>query len=561
MISINKKHFSFIVTLLITVVSGSCLNAGWSTPQEEISSSTDYSYAPSIATDSNGNSIAVWYEGIDFNANLATLKAATLASGAVNGSGAPLWVAVGDVTTDAQIQEELVIQSVGVDANGNAIAAWTDSNVTNIYVSRLPYGHSTWSPLLQINTPQIGEIVRAPYIAVNPRGDAIVTWAGYILAEPSYAYNMWSNAYNSQTGVWQGQVNMWESMNELNSYTNAVAIDPNGNGVAVISEGDSNTFQAYSYLLLTNTWTPTNSLPMSGDQLNIDVAVDPAGNATIIVEDEAVQTVTAYTLPFNQHTLTNQTTLSTTTPMFHLTLPQVKTDLLGNALAVWSDESEALASARYSPITKKWTALPLLPQSIVGPITLAMDARGNAVATWSPDGTVGFLSPLVSPIQSAFLPANGTIWQGPIQVSSDSNVENSFPKVVLTSVGDAVVIWTAGSFINLMGMAPAPSTTISSSIYLGLFPTPPLDFRGKVIKNKFLSQTTYINHLTWNASRSTSIVSYNLYRNGQKIANFQNNAPSFTYNDRGLKPTGYIYTLTSVSSYGTESGPVTVTLR
>lgn len=549
------KDLSIIFLSIFILFTNTSLLAGWSTPQIVVA---EDGVQPSIATDGNGNSIAVWYTDSE------VFQAATLQAGAVNGLGQPLWVPTNDITTDIHNSFNPIIQSVGMDNNGNALVAWADSTQSYIYISRLPFGQTTWSTPLQINIFQPGITVTDPYIAVNARGDAIVSWAT-LVPSTSYQYHLWSNAYNSRTNSWQGAIELWGTTVEYDSDVNPVAIDARGNGVAVIGNSDqTSSVQPFSYNLSTNLWTVINPIPITyNDQVITTVAVTPGGDAAIIAINLDASTVTAYTLLFNQTTVTNPTVLSTTADLI-FNVPVVQADALGGFLTVWADNTTALGSARYSLLSRQWQVLPLLaldqPPEI---ITLAVDAIGNGVATWTAGGLTTFSIPTI-PILSAVLGYNNNAWNLLTQVSTDNSNENAFSRVVITTQGDAVAVWETGlapGLLDVSDFSPSSiSSSISSSIFLNLFPLLPVNFQGKLIKNKFLSQTSFKNVLSWSTSPSPNVVSYNLYRNGTLIATIPNNGSSFTYTDANQRKP-YVYTLVAINNLGYSSAPTTIVVR
>jgi hypothetical protein len=103
---------------------------------------------------------------------------------------------------------------------------------------------------------------------------------------------------------------------------------------------------------------------------------------------------------------------------------------------------------------------------------------------------------------------------------------------------------------------------ISSATYIAFIvptsPAAPRNLEGSVLKNKFVMQTDIIHKLKWERSLSPHVVSYNVYRNGQLIANIQAEQ-SLSYDDhnRSSKKTD-CYEVKAVSSLGDEGSSATV---
>lgn len=94
----------------------------------------------------------------------------------------------------------------------------------------------------------------------------------------------------------------------------------------------------------------------------------------------------------------------------------------------------------------------------------------------------------------------------------------------------------------------------TSAICSQTLPQPPSNFKGKVIKNKFATQTEYVHRLTW--TPSLNIIEYQLYRNGKKIAVIPGRGP-FSYDDHNRRKHEVdTYSLIAISEFGLTSLPV-----
>lgn len=544
------RFFSALVVLL-------CLDTvpaigNWSTPPEVIYSMTEANIpgAISLATDGAGNSVATWID----DTGSGSLQAATLVSGAVNALGQPAWVLTNPVAASNVFKGTAVLdQMVGMDFNGKATAVWSDA--TYIYAATLMPGSSTWSTPVIISTPVLGRPVRSPSIAVNSKGDAIVVWASMISGENEF--NILSNIFDADSLSWKGQEDVLGAgiIFAPAGYGARIplSIDPNGNGVISFHNSTDNT-QAARYSFGSNTWATIPTAAVN-DIVTTSNAMDAAGNATIIWF-EYDGTEKAATLPFNQTSLTNIQTLSTTVSVTTFGWTAVVVDGSGNAVAAWADESGNLASARYSFTAQTWSILPLLTteqDTIIYYISLSSDRKGNVVATWV-GGQIAM--PAVVNVQAAALDATASLWTLLTTLSSLSSLSGFFSlsQVIVTVDGDAIDMWdtvyTSGG-------------TISSSIFLNLFsPLPPSYFRGNVTNVKFLSQTDRIHLLKWGASPTPQVVEYRIYRNSVLIATIPANGLVFSYQDHNRsKKVSDTYKIVAVNTSGYESDPLFVTLK
>lgn len=165
------------------------------------------------------------------------------------------------------------------------------------------------------------------------------------------------------------------------------------------------------------------------------------------------------------------------------------------------------------------------------------------------------------------------------QIISTSSVDISGATIQITpdpgtyTVGTQYVLLTSLGLTGsaTLSMPPQFSGVLSypnDSIILTILsvpstnPPPPSSFKGKTIKNRFLTQTDIVNILKWNSpAESSEIVSYQISRNGAVIAVLPASNPN-VYNDSNRKKnTTYIYTIVSVNADGLKSTPLSITLK
>lgn len=86
---------------------------------------------------------------------------------------------------------------------------------------------------------------------------------------------------------------------------------------------------------------------------------------------------------------------------------------------------------------------------------------------------------------------------------------------------------------------------------------PPASISGKQFKNKFLTQSDYINSIRWTRSPTKGVSSYNLFRNGVLIAVVPANQKLHYLDHDRSKGVSYVYSVTAVLE-GMESTPIAV---
>lgn len=519
------------------------LAANWSSPPVVIypSSSPYYAATPSIATGGHGLTVAVWFDVT----GTGSLLAATLSATATNNQGQPNWVLTSPVkSSNVRASYQPYAQMVGVDGNGNALAVWVD-DLHNVLVSTLPYGQTTWTRPVIINTQLSSEVVNFPNLAVAPNGNALAVWT----SSPSpYVYHVLANSYDSTSQTWRGQQELLGGGTILDSELNQVATDSQGNGTLVISSASTN-IQLVTYNFNDNAWTTIPPIVTSSSS-NAAISVDPAGNTTVVwLEDDG--SMNAASLPFGQTSFIKLTTLSTTAAHYY-TLPQVVSDAQGNAVAAWPDISGALASARFSFSDMSWSVLPNLNLSgnLPGLISLSGDAAGDALATW-----LIYVLGSGSYVQAASLAAGSTTWSNLAQLSPNTEYDSVIHGVI-TSTNNGVAIWE--NDINDTGF----TGEIESSLFLSLFGvSPPSYFAGK-FKEFVLFTTIYQTYmLKWGASPDINVTEYRLYKNDVLIDTIPAGQTSYRLNVNEINQWRPItFKLTAANSQGMESDPLSVKL-
>lgn len=216
--------------------------------------------APALAMDPNGSVMAVWLQWSDadddgngYPDNRRQVYAARYAGGAW---GAPARINADshDPGTGAEILGAADATAVGVDRNGNAMAAWRQFNAAEgrylIYARRYDQGSGTWDAVAQISdgsggtTPPDGGAL-APAVSMNGDGQVLVVWSEWddvnsTATTPRHNRHIYANRYVNALG-WATPARISDPTSPAsNRVTIAaaprVAVDENGNGMAVWSQ-------------------------------------------------------------------------------------------------------------------------------------------------------------------------------------------------------------------------------------------------------------------------------------------------------------------------------------
>ncbi len=320
---------------------------------------------PQLAIDPQGDATAVWLRD---NGISRVVQAALRPAGGV-------WQAPVDLSAPGANAQD---PGVAVDQNGTAIAAWDRSNGTNrIVQAALRPAGGAWQAPTDLSLP--GRDAAASQVTVDPQGDAAAVWY-----RSDGSNTIVQAALRPAGGVWQAPANL--SGPGENATAPRVALDPQGNAVAVWSRSNGTTFVVQaSQLPAGGTWQPPVDLSVpefGGDQR---VALDPQGNATAVWDryDGTNFIVQAALRPAGG---TWQAPVDLSQPGQDASPPQLAVDPRGNAIPIWVryDGNHFIAQAAVHPAAGSWQTpvdLSTPGQSALDP-QVAVDPQGDAVAVW-----------------------------------------------------------------------------------------------------------------------------------------------------------------------------------
>ena len=170
---------------------------------------------PKIAVDVHGNAIAVrdQYDGVATNDIIANRYVAGLGGGW--GTAAPIETGVGAAFDPA----------IAVDANGNAIVVWEQSDGTTDNIVANRYSAGAWGTAQLIENDNAGHAL-FPQVTVDAMGNAIAVWEQF----DGTTWNIVANRYSA--GTW-GTAQLVETRNAGDAHSPQVAVDASGNAIAV----------------------------------------------------------------------------------------------------------------------------------------------------------------------------------------------------------------------------------------------------------------------------------------------------------------------------------------
>lgn len=506
----------------------------WSTPVN-LSAAGQTGLVGDVAMNPTGSAVAVWTRG-----NI--VQASRLVSGT--------WSSSVDISSILDGPD--AHPRVGIADNGNAVAVWINL-VTGgddfIQASMLNAVTGLWSSPVTISSPIVpGEDADAPQVAVNGSGSAVAIWL--FKDEVGGDRSIQANAFTA--GAWGTPTGSLSTSTTVEAPQ--VGINALGQAIAVWtgSVGPNTLIRSANFNGVT--WSSPISISVAGQSaIAPQVAVNAIGNAVAVWNRSngtytIVQAATSSTL--TPGVWSSPVDLSTTGQ--NATRSAVGIASSGNAVAVWDRfngtheivQSSILTSGTWSsPVDLSATGASALTPQVIE------NASGQIVVAWERSNGSNSIIQAVT--------TSGGVWSTPpptpLNVSvAGQNATN--PQVGIASNGDAVAVWS-----RINGLVPSVNV-VQASLGTNFFaPDPPSQLSGRLIKDRFPTQTDTIHRLTWQASPSSDVVSYNIYRNGTLIANIPATSP-LLYNDHDRANHTDTYTVTAVSSTGTESTGITIVI-
>jgi plastocyanin len=292
----------------------------WQAPVD-LSTAGETAKEPELAVDTAGDAVAVWtrFDGLDFVVQAAARPA---------GGG---WQGPLDLSAAGRDAEE---PQVAIDPSANALALWSRDDGSRFVVQSSRRVAGAWEKPLDVSVA--GQSAQEPQVALGPAGNAVAVWSRF-------------NGSNEivQAAVGSGGGGAWGLPADLsaagqNADEPQVAIDPAGNAVAVWTRRNSPTDVVQSSRRPAGgNWEAAVPLSVAGDSAEApQVSLDPNGNAVALWSrtDATPRVIQAAERPAGGGWLPPEL-ISVIGRSANE--PQVASDSVGNAVAVWAREDGA----------------------------------------------------------------------------------------------------------------------------------------------------------------------------------------------------------------------------
>ena len=410
----------------------------WSEPVNISSNTIDNAYNQAVASDGQGNAVAVWTLSIDGGAdNRIWTNSYSSSSG---------WGTAEQL--DEPSLDEAEYPSVNYIGSGKFIAVWEqdDGSYTNIY-SRSYNFTDGWGALEVVSGSDTFSY--NPDVDFNNTGEGFAVWRKY--DDGTGDYDIWGCRYAA--GGWQAPEAIRENADE-NASGSCVSCNDAGDAAAVWKEYDGDSYNVYGAMWtdLEGGWSYRTVLKpdAAGDQRDPAVAMGEQGYGLCLWFEENPDTsnYNVYGTQCDKLTGWSSTaTLISSEETVDIVFASVEFDGNGNAAAAWThladnDTVYDVCAAKYS-ISGGWTASTVIDVEASGHSALpnlGFYDEGNCLAAWYQ----------VSPSEFSFwstlyLPETG--WSYPELVSESPEVAieiGEYPVgLAVDDSGDAFAAWVA----------------------------------------------------------------------------------------------------------------------
>ncbi len=353
---------------------------GWSTPVPLESSPRDVMNVDLAMDPASGRAVVMWTQGSDTSVSAAWARHFDPASG---------WTATQPVQSAGTPAGRADQVTVGIDAQGNAVAAWSQLDGTRISIwgNRAAPSGAWGSAQLLETMDELGRADGNPRIAVAPQGDAIVVWqaSGGTVANRG----TWTNRYTAGAG--------WGTASQLVAVSGGsapdIAIDANGNAVMVwgqiaVASGTEMYALIQAKRYQAGAWGPA-----------IQVGRELGANSV-------------------------------------LSAPRVKMNAAGAALVAWGQGDQSIR-ATVAPADGIWPTptivKPVASRAAGSALVLAIDGEGNVMLTWAQGNDQGGADAMLATRSAAGAWVAGTVHQAAIWGD---------PFIALNDRGNALLLWT-----------------------------------------------------------------------------------------------------------------------
>lgn len=280
------------------------------------------------------------------------------------------------------------LTSAVMDANGNISILRSGSDIES---NTLPAG-GTWGTWLRLDTA--GNLVSEnARLALSSNGTALAVWRESNPGDSNYSVK---SAHYSPTTGWGAPESIETLFTNVTRGSIAVAIDAQGNGMAMWQQGNQNVV-FYNIYRAGSGWQGAVELPLYGNGLGsagIDLVMTPDGRAVSAWTGSTPGEVRSSGLITMQYSPSTGWTTPVLVEPYNINRT-LQIDSSGNAVLVYTpDFSTTLVQdlvTRRLSFGGQWSAASLVESGVasVGDAVFAMNPTGQGVVIWSQNDVAG----------------------------------------------------------------------------------------------------------------------------------------------------------------------------
>ncbi len=304
--------------------------SSWGTPEMIETDDTGPADLPQIAFDDNGNAIAVWMQ----------MDSARWSIWANRFDGASWGGAALVETIDTGEARD---PQIAFDKNGKAIVVWAQNDGTRSNIRASLFSSGSWGGSTLIESDDAGD-AEEPQIAFDNAGNALAIWQQF----DGVRYNVWTNRFDGSS--W-GTASLIENDDSGFAGGAQIAIDGNGNAIAVWSQHDGTRLNAWANHYDGSGWTGAVLIEAddSADASNTQITFDSNGNALAIWYQDTGIRSDVWVNRFDGVSW-GGASLIESDDTGSAGNPQIAVDNNGNAFAIW-DQSDG---TRYNILVNRF---------------------------------------------------------------------------------------------------------------------------------------------------------------------------------------------------------------
>lgn len=309
---------------------------------DELSSERDNAQNAQVATNQNGDTIAVW-EVLGNN----KIIQASIYNKTANSWSRPVNI--------SEIHENASSAQIAVDESGDAIAVWERSNdkVLEIQAAAYHKATNTWSLPNDLSRSNLS--ASNPQLVINGNGDGVVAWVN----SGKNLNNIQATSYTKSIGTWS--LPLVISNIKDSAQSPKIAVDSNGNVVAVW-ESDQQKIQMVmgaTFAKMNGQWSaPTEISELGSSAYSPQVVIDSDGDALAIWRADINNSSIIRIARFHQSKGSWTLPQDISTEQAGSFAPNIGIDKEGNAVAVWESNNgnyNVIQAVDYIKALNQWS--------------------------------------------------------------------------------------------------------------------------------------------------------------------------------------------------------------